>query len=65
MFRFKDFVYERPYTPYYDKYKGHVFAIDHFMPEDELLQHVWLRCVTDETVKVMGYVELFQLELLK
>ena len=65
MFVFKDKVYKAPYAPYYDKYKGHTFVINHFSPEDESLQHVWLECITDYDLKVAGYVELHQLELVK
>lgn len=62
-FKFKDKVYKPPYSPYYDMYRGHVFVIDHFHRDDESLQHVWLKCITDSNLKVAGYVELHQLEL--
>lgn len=65
MFVFKDKVYKPPYSPYYDRYKGHTFVINHFHPEDENLQHVWLDCTTDRNLRVLGYVELHQLELVK
>jgi len=65
MFIFKNKVYKPPYAPYYDRYKGHTFKIDHFLVEDESLQHVWLECITDCDLKVSGYVELHQLELVK
>ena len=65
MFVFKGVVYEPPYAPHYDKYKGHTFKIDHFHDEDESLQHVWLECITDYDLKVSGYVELSQLELVR
>jgi len=61
-FKFKDFVYEKPYAPYYDRYRGHEFAIDHYLKEDEMQQHVWLTCVSDPSIVVAGYVELYQLE---
>ena len=61
-FKFKDFVYEKPYAPYYDRYRGHEFAIDHYLKEDETQQHVWLTCVSDPSIVVTGYVELYQLE---
>jgi len=61
-FKFKDFVYEKPYAPYYDRYQGHEFSIDHYNEEDETQQHVWLTCVSDPSIIVAGYVELSQLE---
>lgn len=61
IFRFRDYVYEPPYAPYYDNYKGHVFRIDHFHPEDENKGHVWLTCVDDPTVNVAGYVHMADL----
>ena len=61
-YRFRDFVYEKPYAPYYDSYRGHEFTIDHYSAEDETQQHVWLTCVTDPSILVRGYVELHQLE---
>ena len=61
-YRFRDFVYEKPYAPYYDSYCGNEFAIDHYSAEDETQQHVWLTCVTDPSILVRGHVELHQLE---
>jgi len=61
-FKFKDFVYSTPYAPYYDHYRGHTFQIDHFSTEDEQRQHVWLTCLSDPSIMVRGYVELYQLE---
>ena len=61
-YRFRDFVYEKPYSPYYDSYRRHEFTIDHYSAEDETQQHVWLTCVTDPSILVRGYVELHQLE---
>jgi len=61
-YKFKDFVYEKPYAPYYDRYREHEFVIDHYSAEDETQQHVWLTCVTDSSIVVAGYVELHQLE---
>lgn len=61
-YKFKDFVYEKPYAPYYDDYRGHEFTIDHYSDEDESQQHVWLTCVSDSSILVSGYVELHQLE---
>lgn len=45
-------VFEGPYVPYYDAYKGHKFIIVDFHYGD----HIELKCLTDETVKVAGYV---------
>lgn len=59
-YRFFDFVYEEPYSPYYNKYHGHEFVIDHYSTEDR--EHVWLKCISDPTIIVAGYVELYQLE---
>jgi len=42
---------EAYYLPYYDAYKGHTFKI--FDIDGE---HIGLRCVDDQTVKVAGYV---------
>lgn len=57
-YKFKDHVYEKPYTPYYDDYKGHEFIIDHFSKEDEMNQHVWVKCTSNENILVKGYVHL-------
>jgi hypothetical protein len=65
IYRFKNKVYEKPYAPYYDSYRGHTFTIDHYSKEDEHRQHVWLTCVSDPSIIVAGYVELHQLEEVK
>jgi hypothetical protein len=62
IYRFKDFVYEKPYAPYYDEYRGYSFVIDHYSKEDEYQQHVWLKCTDPNGPSVKGYVELYQLE---
>jgi hypothetical protein len=62
IYRFKDFVYEKPYAPYYDSYREHLFEIDHYSEQDESKQHVWLTCVSNPAIIVAGYVELHQLE---
>ena len=64
-YKFRGLVFEPPYTPYYDSYRGHVFAIDHYSEEDESRQHVRLTCVSDPDIIVKGYVELYQLEEVK
>jgi hypothetical protein len=61
-FKFRELVYRSPYAPYYDAYKGHKFVIDHYSKEDDTGQHVWLTCVSDSSILVAGYVELYQLE---
>lgn len=40
VYKFKDYVYEGIYAPFYDKYKGHKFVIDHASPEDPLGEHI-------------------------
>jgi hypothetical protein len=61
-YEFKKHVYAPPYTPYYDAYKGHVFVIDHYHPDKDATDHVWLICVDDPKVKVLGYVEIGDLK---
>lgn len=63
-YKFRDFVYEEPYFPFYERYRGHEFVIDHYNAEDEEQQHVWLKCVSDTSITVNGYVELYQLVLI-
>lgn len=63
-YRFHDKVFSEPYTPYYDAYSGHTFVIDHASTEDETGNHVWLTCVSDDSIKVAGYVHLDQLEII-
>lgn len=58
---FHDKVFSEPYTPYYDAYRGHTFVIDHASDEDETGNHVWLTCISDDSIKVAGYVHLDQL----
>ncbi len=60
-YHFHDKVFLEPYAPYYDAYRGHTFVIDHASTEDETGNHVWLTCVSDESIKVAGYVHLDQL----
>jgi hypothetical protein len=60
-YTFHDKVFKEPYTPYFDSYKGHTFVIDHASDEDETGNHVWLTCISDDSVKVAGYVHLDQL----
>ena len=63
-YRFHDKVFLEPYTPYYDAYHGHTFVIDHASSEDETGNHVWLTCISDENIKVGGYIHLDQLEII-
>ena len=53
---FDDRVYNEPYAPFYNKYKGHRFIVDHYHPDDDSKEHVWLTCTTDAQVEVDGYV---------
>ena len=63
VYRFHEKVYQEPFAPYYDNYKGHEFVIDHFHPEDPRGEHVMMACVDDHSVKVNGYVHLADMEL--
>lgn len=49
-------------NPYYEKYRGHVFRIDHEHPDDKTGEHIWLECISDPTVKVDGYVHRSEIE---
>ena len=63
IYRFNEKVYEPPFTPYYDRYKDHLFMIDHYHPDpDAADDHVWMTCLTDSDVLVDGYVHLDVLE---
>jgi hypothetical protein len=48
-------VYQNPYAPYYDRYMGHTFKIDHLHPDRS--EHYWLTCVDDPSVLVDGYID--------
>lgn len=61
VYKFKDHVYAL-YAPYYDKYKGHKFVVDHVSKEDSSGEHVWLVCVTCVDLDVDGYVHFGDLE---
>ena len=54
-FQFASKVFLPPFMPYFDKYMGHIFIIDHVHPEDP--SHVWMKCVDDPSIEVDGYVE--------
>lgn len=56
---FKPKVYSAPYTPYYDKYKGHTFVVT-----DVAEDHYALKCISDSNVIVDGYVHEDDLEVL-
>lgn len=45
-------VFEYPYAPYYDSYKGRRFEVIAFHP----LGHVEITCVDDPSVRVKGHV---------
>jgi hypothetical protein len=61
-YKFKDHVFKDPYRPYYDKYRGHIFSIAHYHPEDGSNGHVWLTCVDDSSIKVEGYIHIWDIE---
>ncbi len=48
---FKSHVYEHPFSPYYDAYKGHKFRVH----AEHDGGHLELHCLTGD-VKVNGYV---------
>lgn len=65
-------VYEPPYAPHYDSYKGHFFKIDHShsskYPEEhynEWSDSYWLICLDDPSVKVKGYIDYEDLEIVE
>lgn len=60
-YRFHEKVFREPYAPYYDAYYNQTFVIDHASSEDNSGNHVWLTCISDESIKVDGYVHLDQL----
>jgi len=60
-YRFHEILFREPYAPYYDAYRNQIFVIDHTSTEDESGNHVWLTCISDERIKVSGYVHLEQL----
>lgn len=53
-------VFKKPYTPYYDTYKGHVFEVENISDG-----HVKLKCVSDPKVIVNGRVHEDELQLKK
>lgn len=59
---FEDVMFQKPFAPYYDKYKGEIFVIDHFMPEDECGDHVWVFCVSNSSIKIDRYVHFDDLK---
>ncbi len=46
-------VYEPPYAPYYDAYKNQTFRVAAYHYQ---YTHVEVKCVSDPTIKVAGYV---------
>ena len=62
IYQFRDIVFEPPYSPYYDEYRDHTFAIKYYSEEDENRQHVKLICISNPDIIVNGYVELYQLK---
>jgi hypothetical protein len=55
---FVDKVYEPPFYPYYEEYKGHKFKVDHIHHGD----HLALTCITGD-VLVKGYVHDFDVRI--
>lgn len=61
-YKFKKHVYSPPYTPYFDRYKGHEFEITSTSEEDTTGGHVFVKCITDTSIVVVGCVHLHNLE---
>jgi hypothetical protein len=55
LYKFDEKVFTPAYSPYYDKYKDHIFYIDHLADDGE---HAWIKCKTDPSISVNFYVEL-------
>lgn len=59
---FRSHVFHPPFTPYYDRYKDHLFVVEKYYDEEdademeEIDSHLWLKCVSDPIIKVNGYV---------
>lgn len=56
---FMPHVFEAPYTPHYDAYKGHLFEVVTIMcdaDDGEVEDHLELRCVDDPSISVNGFV---------
>ena len=49
---FRSKVFESPYVPFYDAYKGHKFRVTGVHERG----HISLRCLDDESVVVKGWV---------
>jgi hypothetical protein len=45
-------VFTPPWTPYYDRYKGHTFKVVAMYPG----RHVAVECLSDPTIITQGYV---------
>lgn len=63
---FKDDLFVGKMKPFFEKYEGHIFEIDHVMDleEDPTGGHVWLKCIDDPEFVVDGYVHLYDLQCL-
>ena len=55
---FKSKVFQEPYAPFYDAYKGHTFRIINIHEGD----HCELVCISDTSVIVAGYVHKDELK---
>ena len=62
IYRFKNIVYDKPYAPYFDEYKGFCFFIESYNEEDETHSHVYLKCTDENGPSVKGCVETYLLE---
>lgn len=60
LYKFKDKMFEKPYAPYFDAYKGLVFKCLRL----GLDNHIFLVCVDDPFVIVDGAVHLDELDML-
>lgn len=58
-------VFDEPYTPYYNEYKGHQFEVIgiHTDPDFLWTEHYELRCITGD-VKVKGHVHMSDIVLI-
>jgi hypothetical protein len=55
---FRSKVFEHPYAPYYDAYRGHKFKVIALHPGD----HIQLECISDSSVNVNGHVHADELK---
>jgi hypothetical protein len=58
-YKFKQYKYGLYYSPYYEQYKDHVFTVTHSTESSDC---VWLTCITDPSIEIVGYVHVANLE---